>query len=149
MKLILSVTTICLVFFLACNKDKFTTAPQITIKSIAPKTVSSGDIISLKGKYTDAEGDIDTVFIVYKWYNGATIVRNDTFKYPFSTLNVPDKTREADINVILEYNTNNTGLAFLPGVPRDTTATLGLMLKDKAANKSNYAESDPIRLKKP
>jgi hypothetical protein len=135
----------------SCNKDKFKTEPQVEIKSIAPSTVFSGDQISMKGSYTDDEGDIDSVFIIYKWYNGPLEVRHDTFRYAFAALHVPAKTREADIHVDFEYNTNNNpNLVPISGVSlRDTTATLGLILKDKAAHRSNYAESDKIRLKKP
>ena len=68
----------------ACNKDKFTTVPQVKIKSITPETVYQGDIIKLAGSFTDEEGDIDTVAIVYKWYNGNTAVLTDTFKRTLS-----------------------------------------------------------------
>lgn len=146
----LFVLFVLVVIAFACTKDKFTTEPQVTIKSISPAVVFSGDIIVMKGKYTDLEGDIDTILVVYKWYNGATVVRNDTFRYPFSPLDVPPKTQEADMNVTFEYNTNNNpDLRFLPGVSKDTTASLGLILKDKASHRSNYSESDKIRLKKP
>ncbi len=134
----------------ACTKDKFTTEPQVTVKSISPSVVFSGDILIMKGKYTDLEGDIDSVLVVYKWYNGATVVRKDTFRYPFAPLDVPPKTQEADIDVTFEYNTNNhPDLRFLPGVSKDTTASLGLILKDKSSHRSNYSESSQIRLKKP
>ena len=135
----------------ACGKDKFKTEPQIEIKSISPSTVFSGDIISMKGKYTDDEGDLDTVFIVYKWYNGTTIVRADTARYPASLLRLPENTRESDVIMNFEYNTSrfqNT-MVSLPGVPRDTTAAFGMILKDKAGHRSVYSESDQIRLKKP
>ena len=122
----------------------------MTVKSITPSVVFSGDIITMKGKYTDLEGDIDTVLVVYKWYNGAAVVKKDTFRYAFSTLDVPVKTQEADMNVTFEYNTNNRpDLRFLQGVGKDTTATLGLILKDKGSHRSNYSESNQIRLKKP
>ncbi len=136
---------------MACNKDKFTTEPKVTVKSISPGTVNNGDIITLRSNYTDDEGDLDSVYVVYKWYNGTNIVRNDTFRYSFSILNLPSELREADMNVVFEYNTNNNPeLVPLPGVSlRDTSATFGLVLIDKAKHRSNYAESDKIRLKKP
>ena len=148
MKLSLFLLSALLVLVIACNKDKFTTEPKVTVKSISPSVVFSGDIILMKAKYTDLEGDIDTVLVVYKWYNGATVVKNDTFRYAFSTLGVPVKTQEADMNVSFEYNTTNNP-PFLPGVSNDTTATLGLILKDKGSHRSNYSESNQIRLKKP
>ncbi|MGB3005936.1 MAG: hypothetical protein WBC06_05490 [Chitinophagaceae bacterium] len=139
------------IIVVACNKDKFTTVPQVELKSISPETVFNGDIIKLEGKYTDQEGDLDSVLIVYKWYNNTTVVRNDTFRYSFDGLGIPDKTRQADIDVTFEYNTNNyPDLVPLPGVSiKDTTATLGLILKDKEANRSEFKESGKIRLKKP
>ncbi|MEQ1677911.1 MAG: hypothetical protein ABL876_14475 [Chitinophagaceae bacterium] len=139
------------VLVIACGKDKFTTIPQVEIKSISPTTVSHGDVLNMKGKFTDQEGDVDSVLIVYKWYNGATVVRKDTFRYSFDVLDIPVKTRQGDIEITFEYNTNNIpDLVPLPGVSiRDTTATLGLVLMDKAANRSDYKESEQIRLKKP
>ncbi len=134
----------------ACNKDKFKTEPQVEINSISPSVLNSGDVLTLKGSYTDDEGDIDSILIVYKWYNGSTPIPVDTGRFAFSRLNVPAKTREAEIMLQYEYNTNNIPqLVPLSGVIRDTTATFGLILKDQEGHRSNYAESDKIRLKKP
>jgi hypothetical protein len=135
--------------FFACNKDKFTTIPQVDIKSISPKTVNNGDLLRMKAKFTDQEGDLDSILIVYKWYNGTTVVRKDTFRYNLEALNIPVKTREADLSIDFEYNTTNLNIVTLPGVSKDTTATLGLVLKDKEKNRSDYKESEQIRLKKP
>lgn len=148
----LSVWTVLLVFVIAaCSKDKFKTEPQVKIKSIAPGTVRDGDIITIKGDFTDDEGDLDSILIVYKWYNGAAVVKpstGDTLRYTLETMNLPAKTRQADMIIEYEFGTLNIdGLAKLPGVSRDTTATLGVILKDKAGNRSNYAESEKIRLK--
>ncbi|MBL7733021.1 MAG: hypothetical protein JNM88_17760 [Chitinophagaceae bacterium] len=142
--LILAVATL----VTACNKDKFTTTPQVKIKSISPSEVFFSDIIRMQGSFTDEEGDVDSVLIVYKWYNGSTAIPRDTFRYKLDVLNVPDKTRQADIEVTFEYHTNNNpDLRFLPSVLKDTNATFGLILKDKDGNRSEYAESDQIRLK--
>lgn len=137
-----------IVILVACNKDKFTTIPQVKINTISPSEVNNGEIITLKGSYTDEEGDVDSVLVVYKWYNGLTVVKNDTFRYAFDVLGVPDKTRDADIKVTFQYNTANPGPPTLPGVVKDTTATFGLILIDKKVNRSEYKESLPIRLKK-
>ncbi len=150
MKQILFILSIVLIVAVACNKDKFTTTPQVSIKSISPSIVNNGNIISMEGKYTDQEGDLDSVFIVYKWYNGATVVKKDTFRYPFSDLNLPPNTKEGEILIDFQYNTAiPNGYVPLPGVSRDTTATFGLILLDVEKNRSNYAESKSIRLVKP
>lgn len=136
---------------MGCNKEKFTTQPQVNIESITPSVVTSGSVIEMKGTYTDLEGDIDSALIVYKWYNGTTAVRKDTFRYGFSQLGIPAGVQRAEWSLRFEYNTNNyPDLTKLPGVSqRDTTAAFGLLLIDKAKNRSNYAESATIRLKKP
>ncbi len=146
MKYIFSSLVFLLAFTTACNKDKFTTIPQVKVQSISPDEVHFGDILSVKGSYTDQEGDVDSILIVYKWYNGSTAIPRDTFRYSIQELEVPGNPRQADLEINFEYHTNNTNLRFLSSVARDTTATFGLVVKDKEGNRSEYAESDPIRL---
>lgn len=136
---------------LSCKKDKFTTIPQYTITSISPTTVFNGNILQMDGKFTDKEGDVDSTLIIYKWYNGSSVVRNDTFRYSFSATGIPPKTIQGDVFIGFQYNTTNpNGYPPLPAATtRDTTATLGVILIDKANNRSAYAESQPIRLKRP
>ena len=149
MKLLLILIATIVIIALACSKDKFTSTPQVEIKSISPGEVFSGDVIRVKGKYTDKEGDLDSVLVVYKWYNGTIVTKHDTFRYSFANMKIPPKTITADIEVAYEYQTNNQNIAILPGVGKDTTATFGIILKDKDSLRSNYAESAAIRLKKP
>ena len=150
MKLRQLVITATVIMVAACNKDKFTTIPQLTLKSISPGTVFSGNVITLKGSYTDKEGDIDSVFVVRKFFAGNTATKIDTIeRFRFAALNLPGKTLEADIELTYEYNTQNLGIRTLSGVQKDTTAAFGMILKDKAANRSEYKESEKIRLKKP
>lgn len=138
------------IIIIACNKDKFTTIPQVEIDSISPETLSSGGILKIKGTYTDKEGDIDSIFIVRKYFAGSTATYVDTIeKIEFATLKVPQSTMEADFQIDFEYNTQQTTLRQLSGVNKDTTAAFGIVLKDKAANRSEYKESEKIRLKKP
>ena len=149
MKLLPILIAAIVVIAIACNKDKFTSTPQVEIKSISPGEVVSGDVITVKGKYTDKEGDLDSVLVVYKWYNGTIVTKNDTFRYSLDNFNIPPKTITAEIDIKFEYQTNNQGIAILSGVAKDTTATFGIVLKDKDSLRSNYAESAAIRLKKP
>ena len=140
-----------LLLLAGCNKDKFTTEPQVEVKSIQPATVTNGAIIRLLADYTDDEGDLDSVLVVYKWYNGTTATFIDTLiRYSFSRLNMPTNLRKAEMAVEFEYNTyNQQNMLTLSGVTRDTTATFGVLLIDKTGKRSNYSESNSIRLKKP
>jgi hypothetical protein len=145
---------------IACNKDKFKTEPQVELKSISPTSIFRSDVFTIKAEYTDEEGDLDSLLIVYKWYDGNTAVRppnsanpNDTIRLSFATLSLPAKTREAEMQIQYEYQTSNLlaqGILSFTNVPtiRDTTATFGLILKDKAGHRSNYSESEKVRLQK-
>lgn len=151
MKRSILLSLVLIAFITACNKDKFKTEPQIESKSISPETVFQGNAVYYTGKYTDEEGDIDSVLVGYQWYNGSTPIKVDTFRYKFDNLNVPKGTRQAEITIGLLYNaTDPTGnLLTLSGVTKDTTASFTFVLKDKAGHRSNAAESKKIRLKKP
>lgn len=158
MKNRLILSGIILLLLIGCSKDKFKTEPQVEVKSISPSYISRGNVFSIKAKYTDDEGDLDSILIVYKWYNGSTPVRplspgnlRDTLRFSWETLTLPADTREADLQVQYEYFTSNLlsqGIRSFSDVPtvRDTTATFGLILIDKAGHRSNYSESEKIRL---
>lgn len=139
-----------LVFVLiACGKDNFTTVPQVEIKSLKPETVNQGQIIRFISKFTDKEGDLDSVLVVYKWYNGSTVTRSDTFRFSTANLDVPAKLTDGEIIVEYSYGSQNDPYPILGSVPNDTTSTFGILVIDKAAQRSTYAESKPIRLIKP
>lgn len=138
---------------IACNKDKFTSEPQVKIKSISPETVYKGNRIELKGSFTDEEGDVDSVLIVQKLYSGNTVTVTDTFRsYTFSQLSFPKGTRSGDIIVSFLYGEFDPNGVYpvLPGSPftKDTTLTLGLIVMDTMKHRSNFAESSKILLKK-
>ncbi len=155
MKIITGLFLLTLIAFFSCNKDKFKTEPQVTVKSISPSEVRQGTngsftVITLDAKFTDNEGDIDTVLVITKFYDGDAVTLVDTMAphFPIDVLKLPPKTREGDMSVQFEYNTNNSNGQYFgyPGVAKDTTATLGLVLIDAAGHRSNYSESSKIRL---
>lgn len=134
----------------ACQKNKFETKPQVKIKSISPAEVSQGDVITMKGQVTDKEGDLDSIYIVYKWYDGTTAVKHDTLRYGLDYFGIVSGLKDGEINVHFGYGVLGS-YPILPASPvnlRDTSATLGLIILDKQKNRSEYAESAKIRLKK-
>jgi hypothetical protein len=136
-----------LILLAACTKNKFTTDPQVTVKSVSPGEVNFGDILTIDAKFTDKEGDIDSALIVYKWYASDIVTMSDTLRYNFAGLKLPAKTTQGEMTIRFEYGSNNTGyLPFAP-VSKDTTGTFGLILIDKGSHRSNYSESGKVRLK--
>ena len=134
--------------FISCNKDKFTTAPQIKFKSINPDNVTSGLTFNNKDlapkitiHITDAEGDIgltgkDTARVFIK-----NLLSNkvDSFNMP-ALQSATSKNFEADVEINL-YNT----LYCRPGGPprpRTDTTFYEVYVKDFAKNKSNVVTTD-------
>ena len=152
MKIMLLLLCSFVLLSVACNKDKYTTEPQVKFKSISPEEVDRGEIITFTSTFYDDEGDIDTIYIVHKWYSGSTATFIDTLKnYTYEGTTAPPNARTGEISMVAEYQTQNTGQKTFPWSPfnRDTTATLGIILIDKAGHRSHYAESDKFLLKKP
>lgn len=151
MKAKLAITALAaIVLMIACGKDKFTTVPQVKVKSIKPDEVRQGNLIEFRSDFTDQEGDIDSVFLVYKWYAGATATRFDTIlRVPFSDYDLPANTKQGELNIDFIYGVIVDGYVQLSSVNKDTTAAFGVVLKDKEGNRSEYKESDKIRLIKP
>jgi hypothetical protein len=154
MKYTLLLLVVIVTVAVACQKDKFTTDPQIKINKISPSDVFKGDILQIEGEFTDDEGDIDSAFIVYKYYNQAgTMTRLfDTIKnYTITSVNLPANTREGEIIINFDYGEDVSDNPEIPGTPvspRDTLVTFGVILKDKAGHRSNYSESEKIWFKK-
>jgi hypothetical protein len=148
---ILFFSVLCILLIAGCKKNKYTTEPQITIKSISPSKVLKDNVIQIKGTFTDDEGDIDSALIIYKWYDGATPIDiTDTLRIGFDVLKIPAKTRDGDFTILFGYGSFNTG--FIPLTPspsiRDTTANFAILFKDKAKHVSPVKETDKIRLTK-
>ncbi len=128
---------------MACSKNKFTTAPQITFKSLKPNTLSgnipiTGQILPvLTFTVTDLEGDLgkqagkDTAFIYIK---NLLANKSDSFRFPDLT-NATMKDFQADVDVTL--NTNNLLQASNRPSPKTDTLFYEVYVKDFAKNKSN------------
>src|SRR5438046_4698768 len=50
--------SIFILLLVSCNKDKYTTAPQLKYKSVNTKVLRQGQIITFTLSFTDAEGDV-------------------------------------------------------------------------------------------
>lgn len=134
-----------------CNKDKFTTAPQIKYKSISPNgwragfTSADKDIAPvLTLRLTDAEGDVgfkpgsDTSWVFIRRTGGITW---DSLRLP--AIAVTGKSFQADINVnlfeVMRYGNCPSG------GPNLDTMYFELYLRDFGKNKSNVITTeDPV-----
>ena len=138
--------------FVSCNKDKFTTAPQITYKSLKPNVLSLNlpltgqEIPILTLQVTDAQGDIgfrdgrDTAKLFIK-----NLLTNKTD----STLMLPDLSTVAGKNFQANIEITLRSPIILEGSsrpsPKTDTIYYEVYMKDFAKNKSNVIRTnDPV-----
>ncbi len=137
-----------LLVFSACKKDKFTTAPQISYKSVNPNAVSIniGSVIpEITFSITDAEGDLgmkagfDTSFIYIK-----SLLKGKSDSLPFPSLGTSAKSNfkgEVSVSIakVLEC------MSLPSGNLHTDTLYFEIYVKDFAKNKSNIITTgDPI-----
>ncbi len=136
--------------FYACNKDAYTSKPQIKIKDINTTTLSSGGLLLFQIEFTDKEGDIQDTLWVQKISKKCPGTPGAQF---ISRNRVPDFTPTANLKGILEigygYNANISGYSTITGCGnQNDTAYFKFWLKDKANNVSDTITSPDIVLLK-
>ena len=135
--------------FAACSKDKFETVPQVKITSFGPDEVVIGQRFELTAEITDKEGDLQDTFYLVRKRSYNTIVNVDTTTYSLISLGFPAKDR-IELRLTFAYGRSNDPgtIPYFPQEPRDTQLQYGIIIRDKAKNKSIYVESKKILLKK-
>jgi hypothetical protein len=140
---------IAILFFTACKKDKYTTAPQITFKSFRPAEGSNysqaGDPPIMVLEVTDAEGDLGFISTTEqsKVYVKNTLTGKVDSSYVFPDLRSISKSNfKANIEVGL-FSVMG-GRPTTPSLPRPYQDTLHfeVYVKDFAKNKSNVILTD-------
>ena len=134
---------------ISCDKDKFQTVPQLTLKSRNTEIVPLNGTLRLNIEYTDKEGDVsDSLLIVRQRLN-----KRGTTQLPPSPYGIPDfpKTDKGEFEVSLAYQ---FGLIFGLNPIRITgsnppqneidTLRLKIVARDKAGNKSDTLVVDNV-----
>jgi hypothetical protein len=141
--------SICLLLLAAflvssCNKDKFTTKPQLTLKSISPNPLPNNSIIQFDIQFTDKEGDIgDSLFMNrISRVCPSNVVFNLSGPLPkFTTTSY----QEGIFEIKYAYNLNGTGLPIITSCSnRNDTSIFRIWLKDKAGNSSDTLVTPPV-----
>ncbi len=142
------ILAVSVLIFSACNKDKYTTAPQIRFKSINPDNAASGlatnrnNAPRLTIEVTDSEGDIgfiqgrDTSMVYIKNLKSNNL---DSFFLPdIQTAAVKNFKGDVIINLFDALDCIDPG----PPRPRTDTTYYEVYIKDFAKNKSNVIRTD-------
>jgi hypothetical protein len=147
MQKLLLYSTLSLLLFVACGKDKYETKPTIEIKSIGPNPIPLGGNMVVELEYTDKEGDIqDSIFIRKIRINqkkvGLTV--RDSFYLPLPG-DAPEKNK-GTIKLTLLYQDHLIS-AQNPGSPPNAASDsliFRFALRDKAKNTSDTLDTDVI-----
>ncbi|MEI9808065.1 MAG: hypothetical protein WDO16_09420 [Bacteroidota bacterium] len=136
---------IALVLF-GCKKDKFTTKPQLTFKSVNATEISGEQIILMKFDLTDKEGDFSPFFGIKKTVRGcATSNFIDTSALTIPNDFITTKGTEGEVVIQLNRSTRGTNSCLLPGnLVRPDTTVYSFWTRDKAGNVSDTAYSTEI-----
>ncbi len=138
------------IFFSACGKDKFTTEPQVEVKSLTPSAVQNGGFINFRAELRDREGDFDSVLLVRKRFNGNNLLNSDTIRTTISNLDIPNN-EQVELNVIISYGVIRSDVTSFHEslAPVDNRyLSVGVVVIDKEQHRSNFAESEKILLRR-
>lgn len=132
-----------------CKKSKFTTTPQLRIKSVSPDVVPINGSVTFTIEFTDKEGDVkDTLFVKKVRLNKRVVATvRDSFSYVIPTY--PD-TKKGDFIVNMNYSTIQSAIAppIIPGSnpPQKESDTLlvKFVARDAQGNKSDTVTSGRV-----
>lgn len=142
MRYILTIAAV-IVLFSACKKDKFTTVPQISFKSVDPDFYQQGltpdaSLPVITVNVTDAEGDLgfilgkDTSFIYFK----------NLRTNKLDSVELPNIKQAATKNFQGDVAVNMKQFLGVPNNAKKDTIYYEIYIKDFAKNKSNVIRSD-------
>ena len=145
----LATLLVCIVLLASCNKDKFTTEPQIEFQSVKPQNISYLDFGAPAPKITisitDKEGDLGLVVGT----DTAWIYMKNNLTGDFDSLPFPDIKQAAgkEFKADVTFSTA-TVLKCKPrpgGVEHVDSLYFDIYVKDFAKNKSNtITTTDPV-----
>ncbi|MBK6380837.1 MAG: hypothetical protein IPO01_17400 [Chitinophagaceae bacterium] len=138
---------IAILFFTACKKDKYTTAPQIVFKSFNPAEGSTYNRVDdqpvMVLEITDAEGDLGNISAteISKVYIKNTLTnKEDSIDFP-DLRSVSKSNFKANIEIGLFSVMGGRSLPFNQR-PYQDTLHFEVYVKDFAKNKSNVILTD-------
>ncbi|MFY7651914.1 MAG: hypothetical protein ACOVQE_04400 [Chitinophagaceae bacterium] len=141
---------IAVVLSVSCNKDAYTSKPQLKFKEISATNIVLNSIFNISVEFTDKEGDIqDTLYIqkISKSCPGINSEFKTAFQVPSFT---PVRNLKGNFEIQCVYNAAVPGYLLLKGCSnRDDSTYLRFWLKDKAGNISDTINSPTFVLLRP
>lgn len=132
--------SILLLLLFSCNKNKYTTAPQLKYVSANTKTLTRGQILQMTLSFTDAEGDITDKIFIQKIVRPCAAAPRGGFIDSSHTIPVFPTGKNQSGNILITYDYTSLN----PLCNRNDTAIFKFVLRDQAKHVSDTAVSDPI-----
>lgn len=142
MKTGLFLTSLFLLFIIACGKDKFETVPQLKFKSRSTDIVEINGDLKLTIEFTDKEGDVDdSLILVRQRLNKKSPLMLAPSPYPIPKFTATSK-GEFVVTLTYQYGLilGITPIHISGSVPsrnEPDTLSLKFVARDKAGNKSD------------
>lgn len=132
----------------SCNKDKYTSKPQLSLKSVNSTTIARGQVLSFNIEFTDKEGDIQDTMWIQKVSKVCPTNPQANFKHFFQVPNFPsNKNLKGNFDINFINNITNSGYYYITGCTNKTDTTyFRFVLKDKAGHTSDTLVSPNIVL---
>lgn len=128
-----------LIAAISCDKNKYTTKPQITLKSITPTEMGRDNVLSIVLEFTDKEGDItDSMYFVKQILNENQKGTLQEFLISRIKLPIYPKAIQGEMEVRLARRIGfGVPLMGDPLTAQDDTVVFHMAVKDAAGNWSD------------
>lgn len=130
----------------ACNKDQFTTKPQLTFKQVNQTEFHLGNVIEFQIDYTDKEGDIQNKLYLEEVTNDKDCPDNNFKSFYQVPTDLPDQSQGKG-TIVIRYTYAQLGqYPIYPGpkCQRNDTCYFRFALTDKANNTSDTIVSPQV-----
>ncbi len=131
-----------------CSKNKYTTQPQLSLKSVSRTVVAKGQTLSFNIEFTDKEGDVQDSMWIQKVSKVCPTSPIANFTINFQVPNFPStKNLKGNFDINFINNVTGTGYYYITGcgnVP--DTCYFRFVLKDLAGHTSDTLVSPNIVL---
>ena len=144
---LLLIVTLILTVIAGCNKNQFTTKPQLKFIGTSSDVFVVGQLIEFNIEYTDKEGDIQNNLYIEEVTKDALCPDNN-FKSLYTISPDVPKQNQSKGNILVRYIYGQTGGQY-PDYPgpkcgRNDTCVFRFALTDKANNTSDTITSPQI-----
>ncbi|HET6996204.1 MAG TPA: hypothetical protein VFI06_14525 [Chitinophagaceae bacterium] len=135
------------ILYLSCGKDSFTTTPQLKYKSVNRTTIADNQVLVVKFRLTDKEGDFSPLLGMRRIVPGcpaSEIYDSASFSIPDEFIKTKLTEGEVVISILKNKRGNNGCSGTGAGTTRPDTAVFAFWTRDRAGHTSDTARTEPI-----